>query len=433
MAESSALATALSKAARRLVPFMGLLFLVSFLDRANVSFAALAMNKDLGFTPTIYAWGVGFFFFGYVLFEVPSNMVVMKTGVRRWMAVIIVAWGFASVLMALTEGQNSFFVLRFLLGAAEAGFLPGMLLYLTFWFPARKRARMTALFMIAIPLSNVVGAPLSGWILGIDSLAGLWGFKTWQWLFIIEGIPAVLLGVMVLWVLTDRPSEAQWLSDAERAAIAETLAHEAEAQAAGGHQLGTSLRHGLFSAPILMLCLAYFGMLLGGFGIIFWVPQIVKAFGLSNLETGFVAAIPYAVSSVAMLVLGRIGDHTGKRIPLVVGPALAGALGLVVAGLSTSPVLSVAALSLAACGIYGSLPAFWTLPTAYARGTAAAGAFAMVNSIGAMGGFVGPYIIGWVKEETGAFGPGLVVLGCGALVSALVVLALSKLHSRPGH
>ena len=249
---------------------------------------------------------------------------------------------------------------------------------------------MTAWFMMAIPLSNVIGSPVSGAILGIDGLNGLGGLVNWQWLFVFEGVPAVVLGALALGVLTDRPHDAHWLSAEERNALAARLAQEAEDHDSAGHAMGTSLREGLFSPPILMLCLAYFGTLLGGFGIIFWVPQIVKAFGLTNLETGFVTAIPYALASVAMLVLGRVGDRTGRHILLVAGPTALGGLGLAVAGLSSSPVLSVAALSLAACGIYGSLPSFWTLPTAYARGTAAAGAFAMVNSVGALGGFVGP-------------------------------------------
>lgn len=430
MTTESPATLAIAKATRRLVPFMSLLFLLSFIDRANVSFAALHMNKQLGFTPTVYAWGVGFFFFGYVLFEVPSNMILEKIGARRWIAPIVVGWGLASMALAWTTDATSFFALRFLLGLAEAGILPGLLLYMTYWFPKDRRGRMTAFIMLAIPMSIVVGGPLSGLILGIPSLDGALGMKAWQWLFILEGIPAVLAGLAVYALMPDRPKDAAWLTAEEASALQDVLDHEDRAPSTHAH--GTSLVEGLISAPVILLSFAYFGALLGGFGIIFWVPQIVKAFGLSDVQTGLVAAIPYACSVVAMVVLGRLGDRTGKRVALVIGPILAGALGLVIAGASTSPVLSIAALSLAACGIYGMLPSFWTLPPTYLRGSAVAGGFAMVNSIGALGGFVGPYIIAFVKETTGAFGPGLMLLGGGAAMTAAFVFALSRLHARPG-
>lgn len=423
------LTTALGKAARRLLPFMCLLFLVSFIDRSNVSFAALTMNKDLAFSPTIYAWGVGFFFFGYVLFEVPSNMILGRVGARRWIAAIVVAWGVASVALAWTDGARVFFGLRFLLGMAEAGLLPGFLLYMTWWFPANRRAHATALLMLAIPLSIVIGGPLSGMILSVPALDGALGFKPWQWLFAIEGVPAVLLGLAVYRLMPDHPGEARWLSAEEAAAITQALEREGRAQP--DHHFGSSLRQGLVSPPVLLMSAAYFGSLLGGFGIIFWVPQIVKAFGLSTIETGFVAAIPYAAAVVAMVLLGRIGDRTGQRIRLVVLPALVGGAGLIVAGVVRDPVVSVAALTVAACGVYGLLPSFWTLPPTYLKGAAVAGGFAMVNSVGALGGFVGPYIVGWVKEETGAFGPGLIVLGVGAVANAVLVLLLSRLYARP--
>ena len=426
MTESAALASALHKAARRLTPFMGLLFLVSFLDRANVSFAALVMNKDLGFTPTIYSWGVGFFFFGYVLFEVPSNIMVHRIGARRWIGPIVIVWGLASIALFTANGARTFFPLRFVLGAAEAGFLPGMLLYLTYWFPPGQRARMTALFMMAIPLSIVIGAPLSGAILSMDSLNGLWGLKNWQWLFVIEGLPAILLGLMVFEFLPDRPRDAAWLTPEEKAALESELA-----RSSGGSARHESLGAGLFSGPVLLLGLAYFCALIGGFGIIFWVPQIVKAFGLSNLETGLVASIPYIASSIAMYVLGRLGDRTGRRVLLTVVPMLLGAFGLVLAGSTGNPYVSIFALSLAACGIYGMLPSFWTLPTVYLQGPAAAGGFAMINSIGAIGGFVGPFIIGWVKEHRGEFGSGLTILGAGAALTAILVLVLVTVYRPP--
>ena len=428
MNSESALSSGLAKAVRRLTPFMSLLFLISFIDRSNVSFAALSMNKDLGFTPTIYAWGVGFFFFGYVLFEVPSNMILEKIGARRWIAPIVIAWGLASVALAWASDAQSFFTLRFLLGMAEAGLLPGLLLYMTWWFPANRRARTTALLMLAIPLSIVIGGPLSGIILGIPGLDGAMGFKSWQWLFIIEGLPAIAVGLMVYRLMPDRPADAPWLTSEEKAAIDAEL--DREGRAATSHAHGTTLLEGLVSPPVLLLSLAYFGSLLGGFGIIFWVPQIVKAFGLTNVQTGFVAAIPYAAAAIAMVVLGRIGDATGKRVTLVVAPAIVGAIGLIGAGLTTNPIVSIVALSFAASGIYGLLPSFWTLPPTYLKGKAVAAAFATVNSLGALGGFVGPYIVGWAKETTGSFSLGLILLGCGALIHAAAVLVLTKTMPR---
>ncbi len=424
-------ATALRKAQWRLIPFMSLLFLLSFIDRSNVSFAALQMNRDLGFTPTTYAWGVGFFFFGYVAFEVPSNMILERIGARAWIAPIVIAWGLASMALAWANDAERFFALRFVLGLAEAGILPGLLLYMTYWFPKDRRGRLTAAIMLAIPLSIVVGGPLSGLILSIPGLDGALGLRAWQWLFILEGLPAVGAGFAAYSLLPNRPKDAAWLSAEEAIALQEVLDQEERAPAA--HGLGSSLIEGLISAPVLLLAFAYFGALLGGFGIIFWVPQIVKSFGLSDWQTGLVTAIPYACSVVAMVVLGRLGDRTGRRAALVIGPILAGAAGLVVAGLTTSPVVSIAALSVAACGIYGMLPSFWTLPPTHLKGSAVAGGFAMINSIGALGGFVGPYIIAWVKETTGTFGPGLVVLGAGAATTALFVFVLTRLHPRPEH
>ena len=295
MADNAILASALRKVAWRLPPFMGLLFLLSFIDRANVSFASLQMNKDLGFTPTIYAWGVGFFFFSYVLFEVPSNMILDRIGARRWIAPTVLAWGAIAIAMAWVDGARSFFLLRFLLGIAEAGLLPGLLLYLTYWFPASQRAHMSALFLIAIPFSNALGAPISGYILDIPGLAGAWGLKSWQWLFVIEGLPALLFGLAVYFVLPDRPRNASWLTSEECAALESELARDATT----GARKHASLIDGLISPPVLWLSLAYFGALLGGFGIIFWTPQIVKAFGLSNAQTGLVTAIPFAASSIS--------------------------------------------------------------------------------------------------------------------------------------
>jgi ACS family tartrate transporter-like MFS transporter len=281
--------------------------------------------------------------------------------------------------------------------------------------------------MLAIPLSIVIGGPISGLILSLPGLDGAGGLKNWQWMFVLEGLPALFAGLAVYRLLPDRPGAASWLSPDEAHALSELVATE-NTGAVAEH---ARLTEGLFSLPTLLLSFAYFGALLGGFGIIFWTPQIVKGFGLSNVETGFVAAIPYAFAVAAMIVLGRIGDRSGKRIALVAGPLLVGALGLVVAGASSDLRLSIVALTLAACGIYGMLPSFWTLPPTYLTGSARAAAFAIVNSIGALGGFVGPYVIAWVKEMRGEFGLGLMVLGAGAACSAALVLLLARLRPAP--
>ena len=422
MGDEDVLQSALRKVAWRLPPFMGLIFLLSFIDRANVSFAALSMNKDLGFTPTVYAWGVGFFFFSYVLLGTPSNLMLERVGARRWIAPMVILWGAIAIAMASVNGPRSFFALRFLLGAAEAGLLPGLLLYLTYWFPPHQRARMGAMFLIAIPFSNAVGAPLSGFILDIPGLDGALGLRAWQWLFVIEGFPALIAGLAVYKLMPDRPKDAPWLAPEERAALEGEIAR-AERHDGPKH---VRLVDGLLSGPVLLLSLAYFGSLLGGYGIIFWTPQIVKAFGLTNAQTGLVTAIPFLAGSIAMVVLGVVGDRTGRRTTLVVAPMLVGALGLLLAGTTESPVVATVALTIAAGGIYGMLPAFWTLPTVYLKGPAAAGGFAMVNSVGAFAGFVGPYIIGWVKEETGAFGPGLAILSLGAVMTAAIVAWLAR-------
>jgi MFS transporter, ACS family, tartrate transporter len=418
------LASGTSKAMRRLVPFMCLLFLMSFVDRTNVSFAALQMNQQLGFTPTLYAWGVKFFFFGYVLFEVPANMTAVKVGARRCIGPMVIAWGFASMALAWTDGAPFFFTFRFLLGVAEAGILPGLLLYMTWWFPPTHRARVVAILMMAIPVSIIIGGPAAGIVLSLPSLNGALGFKPWQWLFILEGIPSLILGVAVYWALPDRPKHAVWLTGEEANAIEEALAREDKHKASHGE----SWRAGLTSPPVLLLCLAYFGSLLGGLGVVFWIPLLVKGFGLSDLQTGFVSAIPWIGAAVSMVTLGRIGDKTGKRVPLVWIPSLFAAGGLFITGSTTDPVLSIVALTIAAAGFYGLLPAFWTLPATYLKGPAVAGAFAIVNSVGALGGFVGPYIIGWVKETTGSFGPALIVLGFGALAMGGFTLLLDRMY-----
>ncbi len=325
--------------------------------------------------------------------------------------------------MAFTSGANSFFALRFLLGMAEAGLLPGLFLYLTYWFPAAYRGRMSTFIMAAMPVALILSGPVSGAILGMESLHGLWGLKNWQWMFILEGLPTLLAGFAVYRLMPDRPRDAAWLRPDEAQALEAALARESQ-QATPQHR--SSLRDGLLSLPVIFLSLAYFGGLIGSFGIIFWVPQIVRGFGASTLQTGFISAIPFIVALVAIITLGRYVDRTGRRFSVAIAGLLAGALGLWIAGGTTNPALAIAALSLGAAGIMGSTGGFWTLPQLYLKGSALAGAFAMINSVGALGGFVGPYIIGWAKEHSGGFGLGLTLLSLGPLAASVLVALLGS-------
>ncbi|MET0720561.1 MAG: MFS transporter [Tardiphaga sp.] len=400
----------------RLIPFLVLAYFLAYLDRVNLGFAALTMNAELNFSPTIFAWGAGIFFIGYFIFEVPSNIALEKFGASRWIARIMVSWGIISALMAVVSGPWSFYTLRFLLGVAEAGFFPGIILYLTYWYPAEYRARFLAAFAIAVPVSTVIGAPVSGMLLGLD---GMMGLKGWQWLFIIEGIPSVVLGVVTWFYLTDKPSQATWLTVEQKAWLTAKLEGERIAKESGNRM---SLRQALTSPKVLMLSLIYFGFVGALYGMQFWLPQIVKAFGFSNAQTGFVTAIPYLFGSIAMVLWAQHSDATRERVWHVGLPLLLTAAALGLSGISTDPVLTMVALTVAAVGVFCTFALFWTLPTAWLSGTAAAGGIALINSIGNLAGFGGPYLIGWVKELTGSTSTGLLVLALMPLVAGLLVL-----------
>lgn len=398
----------------RLIPFLVLAYFFSYLDRVNLGFAALTMNADLKFSPLVYAWGAGIFFIGYFIFEVPSNLALEKFGASRWIARIMVTWGIISALMATVSGEMSFYVLRFLLGVAEAGFFPGIILYLTYWYPAEYRARFLAAFAIAVPVSTVIGAPISGLLLGLDGTMGLRG---WQWLFIIEGVPSVLLGIVTWFYLTDRPEKADWLSPEQKAWLSGRLQAEVATKAARHLTLGEALT----SPKVIMLSLIYFGFVGALYGMQFWLPQIVKAFGLTNAQTGFVTAIPYLFGTIAMILWARHSDATRERVAHVGGPLLLTALALAVSSYMTDPALTMIVLTVAAIGVFGTFAVFWTLPTAWLSGTAAAGGIALINSIGNLAGFGGPYLIGWVKDATGSTSTGLLVLSLLPLAAGLLV------------
>jgi ACS family tartrate transporter-like MFS transporter len=416
------------KIAWRLAPLLMICYFVAFLDRVNIGFAALTMNADLGFDGAIFGFGAGVFFLGYFIFEVPSNLVLEKVGARLWIARIMFSWGLISAAMALVWNEPSFYAARFLLGVAEAGFFPGVLLYLTYWFAAEHRARMIGLFMAAIPISGVIGSPLSGLLLGLEGTLALHG---WQWLFILEGLPSMLLSVIVWRWLPDRPSEAAWLTASERDRLEATLERErAYRDRVRKYRLGEALTNG----RVLALGVLYLGLVTGLYGVTFWLPQIVKEFGgLSNLEVGLVAALPTLAAAIAMVVWTRHSDRTRERPWHVALPAFAGCLGLVASAIVRDPVLSTIALSVALIGIYAAIATSWTLPSAFLTGTAAAGGLALINSIGNLGGFAGPYFMGWIKTATGEYSLALLVIGIALALSGLIALAMRRAvaHERP--
>ncbi|WJR80051.1 MFS transporter [Bradyrhizobium sp. NP1] len=401
----------------RLIPFLILAYFFSYLDRVNLGFAALTMNAELKFTPLIFAWGAGIFFIGYFIFEVPSNLALEKFGASRWIARIMVTWGIISALMATVSGEWSFYILRFLLGVAEAGFFPGIILYLTYWYPAEYRARFLAAFALAVPVSTVIGAPISGYLLNLD---GVMGLKGWQWLFIIEGIPSVLLGIVTWFYLTDKPERADWLSADQKAWLSARLKAELAAKQAATH---LTLGQALSSPKVIALSLIYFGFVGALYGMQFWLPQIVKAFGLTNVQTGFVTAIPYLFGTVAMILWARHSDATRERVAHVGAPLLLTAIALGASSYLTDPTATMVALTIAGIGVFCTFAVFWTLPTAWLSGTAAAGAIALINSIGNLAGFGGPYLIGWVKEATGNTSTGLLGLAILPLIAGLLVFA----------
>ena len=407
----------LRKAAWRLIPLMMLMYVASFLDRVNIGFAALQMNQDLGFSPQVYGFGAGIFFWGYFLFEVPSNLMLEKVGARLWMCRIMVTWGLLSMVTAFVTGPVSFFAVRFLLGAAEAGLYPGMILYMTYWFPQATRARFIALFLAAVPLSNVIGAPLSGWLLGIEG-----ALRGWQNMLLIEGIPSVLLGLAVLWWLPDSPRVAKWLTAEEKDIIAARLAEDQKADA----HIDTV--HGFWEMlkdkRVWILMIPDFSIVIGLYALGLWMPQMVKEMGFTNIETGWLVALAYFTAIASMLLLGLSSDRKGERAGHVAFAAVAGAAGLMGAALLRDPVLVIASFCLAASGIYGALAVFWTLPTALLRGTAAAAGLALINSFANLGGFFGPSITGWLKQLTGNYVLGLEVMAgmlCLAAVSVLLI------------
>jgi ACS family tartrate transporter-like MFS transporter len=407
------------KVSWRLLPLIVLCYLVNYIDRTNVSFAALTMNKDLGLTAYLYGLGAGIFFLSYAVFEVPSNMILQKTGARLWIARIMITWGIISGLMATATGPASFLVLRFLLGMAEAGFFPGMIFYLTHWFPSAVRARAIATLYIAVPASNAVASIISGAILA--TMDGTLGLKGWQWVFIIEAIPAVVLAFVVLMFMTDRPALATWLKPEERDWLEGTLEAERTHIESSGR---LTMLQALIDPRVLMLSAIYFTGVTASYGLVFFMPQIVKGLGMSTMMTGFATAIPYTIGTIGLIAWGYSSDrHKERRWHLIISTGLS-AVGYILAALYRDSYFAIAAMAVAAIGIYGSRPSFWPMPSIFLTGAAAAVGMALINSIGNLGGYIGPQIVGWIKDTTKSFEWALYFMaGCAALSTALAYFA----------
>ena len=405
-----------AKAAWRIIPFMMLLYVANFLDRVNVGFAALTMNKDLVISDTVFGVVGGIFFLGYFFFEVPSNVILEKVGARLWICRIMLTWGIVSMATAFVRGPESLGVLRFLLGVAEAGFFPGVIFYLGLWFPAAMRARYIGLFLCAIALANIVGAPVSGLILGMD---GVWGLRGWQWLFVLEGLPSFFLAFAVLVWLPNGPGDARWLNDDERAAIDARLKAE---PARAHHALWPMLR----DPRVWALAIPDFGIVLSTYGVGLWLPQIVKGLGFSNLGVGAVVAAVYIASSIATVLWCLSSDRAGERIRHVAIAAVIGASGLIAAAFTQGSIVCVFALAIGMSGTLAAISVFWSLPSSFLGQTAAAGGIALINSLANLAGFAGPYLMGWLKTATGGYAAGLGVLGGGLLMTAITILLVGR-------
>jgi ACS family tartrate transporter-like MFS transporter len=417
-------ARAVRKAALRLLPLLGLALFVSFLDRVNLGFAAVTMNRDLGLSQTVYGLAAGMFFIGYFVFEVPSNLILQKVGARLWIGRIMITWGLVSGATAFVSSAFGLNIVRLLLGFAEAGFAPGIVLYLGFWFPRRYRSRILACFLIAQPLSAVVGAPLSGLLLLLD---GVFGLKGWQWLFLMEAVPSVVLGVIMLFALPNNPAEASWLTPDERNELILELRAEHETLAATGI---SSLTGVVLNPRVILLALANVGMFACAFGLVFFLPQIVQTMGASPLASVLLSAIPYGAGAISTLAVGYWADRAASPERLAFASSVVVAIGLVGTALFGVSPGALLTLSVAAAGLFAFLPAFWSIPARFLIGTAAAAGIAMINSLGSLGGFVGPFLFGWLVAKTGGFSAALVLFASWAVVSGLLVLLSAHLALR---
>ncbi len=415
----------IAKVSWRLLPLVALAYCIAYIDRSNISFAALTMNKDLAFSAYVYGWGAGIFFFGYFLFEIPSNLILEKVGARIWIARIMISWGIISGLTALVTGPTSFLVIRFLLGAAEAGFFPGMILYFTYWFPSEYRGRVISTLFVAQPVANAVASIVSAAILGMDGVLGLRG---WQWIFIIEALPAILLGLVILRVMTDRPARADWLAAEEKTWLQMRIDSENRQVESAGR---LTLMRALADPRVVALSAIYLMSVTANYGIVFFMPQIIKGIGLTNMMTGLVSSVPYIIGTVGLIAWGWSSDRNKERRWHLIAASIVGALGLAFAAWSGASYWALLGMSAATVGIYGSRAAFWPMPSMFLTGTAAAGAIALINATGNLGGYFGPFIVGWIKTSTNSFEAGLYFLAACSFSCAVITFFAARAAGDP--
>jgi len=420
-------ASAMRKVYLRILPLTMLLYFLCYIDRINVSFAALTMNKDIGLDAWTYGISSSAFYLGYVVFEVPSNLIMDKVGARVWIARIMVTWGLASAATAAVIGPTSFLIVRFLLGAGEAGLFPGMLLLFTYWFPDRHRARIIGSFTLALPISVALGAPISTAILGMD---GIWGIKGWQWIYLLEAAPTVLLGFYVLVAMNDGPAKAAWLTETERTWLVERLAYEKKAVETGGKY---TVMQGMLNPKVLLLSVNYFGIVTASLGLLLFAPQIIKSLGnTSTMGIGYATSLAYVCGAISMFVFGWLSDRLGDRRWLLFATCTMSSVGLAIAAATMGTWWSLAGMCLATAGFYGTKGPFWAMPTMILTGAAAAGGLAFINAFGNIGGAVGPALVGWLKDATGSYAGGLYGLAAFTAVSALIAAFALHIPQRVG-
>ncbi|MEC0313647.1 MFS transporter [Bacillus subtilis] len=406
------------KVTMRIIPFTFLLYIISYLDRANIGYAALQMNKDLALSSEVFGIVSGIFFIGYFIFEVPSNVMMQRFGARVWIARILITWGIVSVLTGLAQTAMHLYILRFLLGVAEAGFFPGIILYLTYWFRSKEQATTVALFTSAIPVSYIIGAPMSTWIMDHVNFMGIHG---WRWMLILEGAPAVIMGIVTYFYLTERPEDAKWLTSEQKNWLISALQEERESKK---NVKNLSTLKAMADPKVLFLSFIYFVYQTGSLGVGYWMPQIIKGFSgtLTNTQIGMIAMVPYIVATLGMIFWSRRSDRTGERRMHSAIPLLVSCLGLIGAGMTKNPYLSIALISISLTGMYSFKAPFWALPSLFLTQSSAAVAIAAINSVGNLGGFVGPYAVGALKDATGGTKAGLIFLSALLLISFVMVL-----------
>ena len=417
------------KVSWRIIPFLFLCYIFAFIDRVNVGFAKLQMQQDLHMSDAVYGAGAGIFFIGYFFFEIPCNIALQKIGARYWLGPIMIVWGLVSASTMLVKSAGNFYLARFCLGVVESGFFPGVILYLTFWYTSRYRAKMVALFMTAIPLSGVIGGPISGWLLERMSSTG--GLRGWQWLYLLEAVPSLLAGLASLLVLPDGPHKAKWLSAEERSLILERLEEEEalkRSDSSGKHSLGDAFRSG----KVWALCFIYFGFVMGNYGLSFWLPQILKeTLTRDPFKIGLLTAIPWGVAALAMVLVGHHSDKTGERCWHVALPGLIGAIAFSASAIpGISGVIGLVALTVATAGIAAAYSTFWAIPTAFVTGTAASAGIAWINSVGNLGGYLSPFLVGKIRDATHSTTLALLMLSASCIASTILTIVFFRRRGR---